>query len=83
MRVPGFVCGINRRRTVSFSIASNYLDKTDQRPINDVAIIGGGLAGLSTAYHLFELRQHLTPLNITIYDRCQVGEGGASAVAGG
>ena len=68
---------------MTFSIASNYLDKTEQRPINDVAIIGGGLAGLSMAYHLLELRQHRAPLNITIYDRCKVGEGGASAVAGG
>ncbi|KAL3777226.1 hypothetical protein HJC23_007126 [Cyclotella cryptica] len=74
-------------------------DSTDnntklQHPINNVAIIGGGLAGLSVAYHLLELRQTryidnqgasvaYNPLHITIYDKSKVGEGGASAVAGG
>ena len=48
----------------------------------NIAIIGGGLAGLSTAYHLLDFNQS-TPLEITIYDKSKVGEGGASAVAGG
>eukprot|EP00956_Cyclotella_meneghiniana_P013384 scaffold19311_cov69-Cyclotella_meneghiniana.AAC.2 len=48
----------------------------------NIAIIGGGLAGLSTAYHLLDFGQS-TPLQITVYDKSTVGEGGASAVAGG
>jgi len=51
-----------------------------------VAIVGGGLAGLSTAYHLLELRsqrQLSAPFDLTIVDRAEVGTGGASAVAGG
>lgn len=49
--------------------------------INNIAIVGGGLAGLSTAWHLLESSNN--PLKITIYDKCKVGAGGASAVAGG
>ncbi len=47
----------------------------------NIAIVGGGLGGLSTAYHL---RQALgQDAQITIFDKCNVGEGGASSVAGG
>lgn len=47
----------------------------------NIAIVGGGLGGLSTAYHL---RQALgRDAQITIFDKCNVGEGGASSVAGG
>lgn len=47
----------------------------------NIAIVGGGLGGLSTAYHL---RQTLgQDTQITIFDKCNVGEGGASSVAGG
>lgn len=45
-----------------------------------IAIIGGGLAGLSTVYHLLEKG---TGLDITVLDPAPVGTGGASAVAGG
>jgi hypothetical protein len=41
---------------------------------------------LSTAFHLLEQRreQRITsPLDLTILDKCPVGMGGASAVAGG
>ncbi len=68
--------------------------------ISNVAIVGGGLAGLSTAYHLLECsrgnkmmtgkgvvlggnRRRDNALNITIFDRSDVGMGGASSVAGG
>ncbi len=46
-----------------------------------IAIVGGGLAGLSTAYHLLE--QATNSLHVTIWDKEPVGVGGASAVAGG
>ena len=49
--------------------------------ISNVAIIGGGLAGLSTAYHLLDISSN--PMHVTIYDKQKVGEGGASSVAGG
>ena len=48
--------------------------------LQKVAIVGGGLAGLSTAYHLLEQERSL---KITIFDKTPVGRGGASAVAGG
>ena len=60
------------------------------RPIKSVAIVGGGLAGLSTAYHLLDMVGNEDEgvsssmgLQITIYDKANVGEGGASSVAGG
>lgn len=56
-------------------------------PPQKVAIVGGGLAGLSTAYHLLEQAQTSSQqqdLHVTILDKEPiVGEGGASAVAGG
>jgi FAD dependent oxidoreductase len=51
-----------------------------------IIIVGGGLAGLSTAFHLLQQRQErkiTSPLELTILDKCQVGMGGASTVAGG
>ncbi|MGK3733180.1 MAG: hypothetical protein ACI8RD_000421 [Bacillariaceae sp.] len=46
-----------------------------------VGIIGGGLAGLSTAYHLLEKDPST---DITVFDQHPTpGIGGASAVAGG
>ncbi len=53
---------------------------------HNIAIVGGGLAGLSTAYHL--LRRTVTSADlptpsITIFDKTDPGQGGASSVAGG
>ena len=61
--------------------------RSDWKPKN-VAIVGGGLAGLSTAFHLLEQAEkdgaHGGHLNITIFDKeASAGTGGASAVAGG
>ena len=61
------------------------------REINNVAIVGGGLAGLSVAYNLLDIISekrnggiaHTKGLRITLYDKANVGEGGASSVAGG
>jgi Glycine/D-amino acid oxidases (deaminating) len=47
----------------------------------NVAIVGGGLAGLSTAYHLLDKLQG--NIRITVIDKAEPGEGGASSVAGG
>ena len=46
----------------------------------NVGIVGGGLAGLSTAYHLL---QKNPSVRITIFDPTHPGNGGASSVAGG
>ena len=45
-----------------------------------IGIIGGGLAGLSTAYHILE---KCPSADVTIIDRNSPGAGGASSVAGG
>jgi glycine/D-amino acid oxidase-like deaminating enzyme len=45
-----------------------------------IMILGGGLAGLATANHLLN---KTTGIAIDIWDVCEVGDGGASAVAGG
>ena len=48
-----------------------------------IAIVGGGLAGLSTTYHLLNESRH-GKLDITVLDKePEAGIGGASAVAGG
>ena len=47
-----------------------------------VAIVGGGLAGLSTAYHYLSKMKDRTTY-VTVYDIAPVGTGGASSVAGG
>lgn len=62
-----------------------FLSSASAKP-RKVAIVGGGLAGLSTAYHLLEQRSERnmgSPLEIDILDQEEVGMGGASAVAGG
>mmetsp|Transcript_16961 Transcript_16961/g.23572 ORF Transcript_16961/g.23572 Transcript_16961/m.23572 type:complete len:549 (+) Transcript_16961:135-1781(+) len=57
--------------------------------INNVAIVGGGLAGLSAAYHLLEKtivnknEEGYDSLRLTVFDTAPVGTGGASSVAGG
>ena len=47
----------------------------------NIAIVGGGLAGLSTAFHLLEKTQ--SRCRVTIFDTAPVGTAGASSVAGG
>ena len=74
------------RARASRLMASSMAKEMKARPIENVAIIGGGLAGLSAAYHLIDISAEKRPneqLHITIYDKAQVGISGASAVAGG
>jgi len=52
------------------------------RKMNHIGIIGGGLAGLSTAYHILK-KTHPSVPRITIIDKNVPGKGGASSVAGG
>ena len=53
---------------------------TSSIPPQNIAIVGGGLAGLSTAYHLLK---NSPSSSITIFDKSPPGQGGASSVAGG
>jgi hypothetical protein len=51
---------------------------------HNIAIVGGGLAGLSTAFHLLEKTVSLSSrCRVTIFDTAHVGTAGASSVAGG
>ncbi|PXF44504.1 putative oxidoreductase YurR [Gracilariopsis chorda] len=69
---------------------SNVAAPDEHRP-NRVAIIGGGLAGMATAYHLLNSTARYakkrafshTDLRLTIFDPAEPGSGGASAAAAG
>jgi len=66
--------------------ANNDVDSITNVEPKKIAIVGGGLAGLSTAFHLLELATSSKgmSLDITILDKePHAGIGGASAVAGG
>jgi hypothetical protein len=56
-------------------------DADGQIEPQNIAIVGGGLAGLSTAFHLLEKTQ--SRCRVTIFDTAPVGTAGASSVAGG
>ena len=56
-----------------------------------VVVLGGGLAGLAVSFHLLNLTatrveaagSRKSPLRISIFDECEVGEGGASGAMAG
>ena len=72
-----------RRRRREMSREMSILaggERTAARP-ESVAIVGGGLAGLSVAYHLTDggSSREGRRRRVTVFDRCPVGEGGASS----
>lgn len=71
-----FICQNGRRYSNSCSSTSTLGSKKEAK----IMILGGGLAGLATANHLLN---KTTGIAIDIWDVCEVGDGGASAVAGG
>lgn len=96
MLCRAFVCPPSLRKQrratdiqhVTTSFTQRYL--SSRSPVEGmprkVAIVGGGLAGLSTAFHLLEKSKQLdpkSPMKITILDKAPVGTSGASSVAGG
>ena len=83
-----------RRRGSAPSSHRHLSNRTDNEEpplplvVKSAAIVGGGLAGLSTAYHLLDVagkeeKDAPRRVRITVYDKADVGEGGASSVAGG
>ena len=89
LRKQCYGSGQGRRNPFSFNGSSHIGDCNSGRNMSirhhplmghRVGIIGGGLAGLSTAYHLSLLSPSI---DITIIDQNSPGTGGASAVAGG
>mmetsp|Transcript_24781 Transcript_24781/g.37002 ORF Transcript_24781/g.37002 Transcript_24781/m.37002 type:complete len:487 (-) Transcript_24781:5652-7112(-) len=78
--------------TPSSAIHTNNRDDTDISMISqsltsskNIAIVGGGLAGLSTAWFLLtkSVKYNMDQPRITIIDKALPGQGGASSVAGG
>lgn len=67
-------------KSAKTTFQTHLLASNSQHDVKNIAIVGGGLAGISTAYHLLE---KIDGSNITIIDKAGPGEGGASAVAGG
>ncbi len=82
----GFVHRFRRPIATSLHLSKRD-DKDNDHTVSNIAIIGGGLAGLSTSYHLLDIASGDSDvqkrLHITIFDKAEVGEGGASSVAGG
>jgi hypothetical protein len=82
---------------MAFAVAARKLpvDPTTGTRQQTIAVVGGGLAGLSTVFYLLDKCSSSSssdsnskytpsrPLNITILDQADVGTMGASAVAGG
>lgn len=69
----------------SSTSTSTLTSTTKTNSSKNIAIVGGGLAGLSTAYHLLSksIDYGIQCPSITIIDKNLPGLGGASSVAGG
>lgn len=70
--------GLMRPSRLAFPAATAA---TRLHSVSNLGIVGGGLAGLSTAFHILDKTQGAC--HVTIYDTSPVGTGGASSVAGG
>jgi hypothetical protein len=76
--------GTRRSFLPHHSFSSTSSSDEDIPPPQRIAIVGGGLAGLSTAFHLLEKTQaRSSRCRVTIFDTAPVGTAGASSVAGG
>ncbi len=83
MGADAWSLGISSRISRQFSARHLSSSSSDADIISNtisIGIVGGGLAGLSTAYYLL---QRAPDTKITIFDKEHPGFGGASAVAGG
>lgn len=72
---------VGRRRRRPFEMHASLGDAPNTKG-NNVAVVGGGLAGLSVSFQLLE-KSRGTKMQLTIIDKNLPGEGGASSVAGG
>ena len=72
---------LEARRASASSLSSSAASSDHLPPKRSIAIVGGGLAGLSTAFHL--VNKMCPGSQVTVFDKAPVGTGGASAVAGG
>jgi hypothetical protein len=79
--------GVGARRSISAAAARSSSSNSSPPAPHNICIVGGGLAGLSTAFHFLEKQPragaHPSAASVTILDRDEVGQSGASAVAGG
>jgi glycine/D-amino acid oxidase-like deaminating enzyme len=71
---------LSNQQYASFGDEEDVPNKTNNA--KSVAVVGGGLAGLSVSYQLLEKTKG-TSMQLTIIDKDGPGEGGASSVAGG
>lgn len=86
--IPSPFYSLNQRSKLFSSANSinNIPEESESKaPPKNVAIVGGGLAGLSTAYHLlrYSIDHSIELPSVTILDKAEPGKGGASSVAGG
>jgi ribulose 1,5-bisphosphate synthetase/thiazole synthase len=77
------ICGIrngSNTSSINRNLSAKGLHASLLSPrCTDIAIVGGGLAGLALAHNLLQK----SGVHVTIYDKAGVGQGGASSVAGG
>ena len=76
MRSRGFVC-----HTRPFQATYRSFSTAVSADKHGFTVVGGGLAGLSTVFHL--LSKVDNGVHVTVVDKAPVGTAGASAVAGG
>ena len=76
--VPAMRCNVHRGfRSSALRLSASVLDMEPRT----ITVVGGGMAGLSTTYHL--LQKASPGSHVTIIDKAPVGTAGASSVAGG